>query len=256
MQPVAQPKKLERDELLERLVASISHRPRDAMEATRVKREAEQLMVSDRQGALQVLGMVAAVKYEVEEIKMHYEQAMSLSPTTTTLRNYALSQNIAYNMQKAWELSLDLFKADPSNPKNLDRAISYSGTSGNLHEQLRLIDDEWSKRNPGKEHPSRKLVAAAVSILKKNSISDDQFAKYLDLAHGVIRRHKLDIEQSVLAVYEVPGTLEAVSINLEVQKNAVELSWELWEEKAGREDIIESDALIIAFTTSDADQAH
>jgi hypothetical protein len=171
----------------------------DAVGLQRIQRAAEKLMESDVCSAHSILGMVAALRHDVDAAKAHHALAINLATPgerTLEITQYACSLSKLWLAEDAMWQQSQAVELAPENLLYLRELIDYSARSGHLRDAERWLDT-WHKRAVDQEPPAREQTYRQVAaFVKDRQITDEDIASRLRDAVEVANRHGVRLEEA------------------------------------------------------------
>lgn len=117
----------------------------------RLEQDAQRLMHADVVGAHTVLGGVASLRWNVEQVRHHFRIALRHSDTATTHNNYAVALSNVEELQVAYEEVSTAHERVPDDRFFLEHAIRLSAHAGRFVDGRRLCE-RWNALAPETPH--------------------------------------------------------------------------------------------------------
>ena len=128
------------NELIKRLEVLSAAAILNQFELERISRETKDLMRADPGGAHSVLGVVAALRGDVDACNQHHETALRLDRDCMHRFNYSISLSHLEENVRSLEVTCDALDAFPDNLQLIDRAITAALDSGYFRKARELCD--------------------------------------------------------------------------------------------------------------------
>ena len=171
-------------ELAER-VAELAKAPVvDELALRRIAADAKRTLPTDAVNARTVLGRVAALQWNVVELKRQYELAILMDDSATNRWDYATSLFRVGEAAAAYEMAHEAWRRAPDTPTILDQLVV-----GALHDarfrQAKAFCDRRSKLVPTQNPPLGEVVEALATAVGEGVFSEDGARKVLRTADAI-----------------------------------------------------------------------
>ena len=161
------------------------------------------------------LGLIAALRQDSETLTHHFENALRLAPTNTTiLSNYLISlNNIGWYLQ-AFTLGRTLAKKLSNDNSLLTDMIESAFCLGRFHEAYELL----SKLPEPQQYKGYQDIIEAIKIVDRVQLSDDEAEELQQLAFSILQDRHLYFSNSRIGIvndfihYEIYVDLPIVQI--------------------------------------------
>lgn len=193
-------------ELAER-VAELSRAPVvDELALRRIVADAERIVSTDRANARAVLGRVAALQWNIAELKRQYELAVSSDDSATIRWDYATSLLLVGETGSAYKMAHDAWRRAPHNPRIVEQLVVNAVHDARFR-QAKTLCDHWRKLVPTKNPPLAEVVEGLANAVGENVFSEDGARAVLRTADA-IRSDALVRPNGVVVVpsLEEPGS--------------------------------------------------
>jgi hypothetical protein len=167
-----------------------------------LKREAQALLTHDSFGAHVVLGAIASVEKNLEEMHSRHQAAIRLFPHDVwALMNYASSLKATALISKAIHQVELAHKIDSTDPDVLSALISLYVLSGRfLKANAALMN--LKKLRPDKTHDSEKKVSSISDLMKRKHISEELTQDAVGCVFDIFRREANGWEPYYIVSYD------------------------------------------------------
>lgn len=205
------------EELLNKFCDSIGTSVQiDAFTLLRFEREALAELKHDAHPAYMLLGAIAAMRWDVAELKRNHLAAIRLSDDRTARANYAVSLERVGLMQEAAMEAEAAFRFAPEDLEILNYAIKLYWTAGQL-DSLSALCLGFEKRTM-REHDQMDLARGLGLIFERSGTTQEDYVKSIALAHDVLREAKLHASAVMISADTDEGD-ESILYSLEVPAN-------------------------------------
>jgi len=169
--------------LIERLNVLLGEKNRNPFALSALKKEAQVLLKTDAFHAYVVLGMIACLEKNVDEMHKNHLKALNLYPNDPLANNnYAASlANLGFNSEASKQYR-KAYQLEPANLNVLSGLIDTLTFAGRVHEARKLLINDWKKKSPSSPYKGEGLVMRLAEFLDKQGISDDESARIENLA--------------------------------------------------------------------------
>lgn len=245
--------KTKASKLIEELNVLLHQGERDEFTLRRIKSEAEKLRSSDAFNAYILLGMLASLENNVDEMRMNHLAALKLQPNEPNANfNYSTSLNNLCFYSEAREFSVKAYLGGPGNLQILSSLIEICVRSGRIREARKWLE-RFQALSPKKVNENEGLILEANELLDDGCVSDDEVEEILELSASALRSNKVIPNRVGI---ETLSDEESYWLNymFEVQRppaDIVELNFEAAERLANSEiPARATDAVIVTFTSA------
>lgn len=140
----------------------------------RLEQDAQRLMHADVVGAHTVLGGVASLRWNLDQVRHHFRIALQHLDTATTHNNYAVALSNVEELQIAYEEVSTAHERIPDDRFFLEHAIRLSAHAGRFVDGRRLCE-RWNALAPETPHPfthrmSRLAKAVDAAVFSESSV--------------------------------------------------------------------------------------
>ena len=186
-------------QLFERLsLAAGSAEVLDDLEIRRLEREAQKLMKADAWKAHQVLGALAAIKWDVEGVRAHHEASLKLRASGDAYRNYATSLQLVGQFHEAAEAIRTASERQPENITWLRTAIDFTLWEGEVTKAIDL-EHEFEKRAPNHESSSG-ILNRLLAFIERQRISEGELQRALGVAFSLLQKRRQRFKEVELSL--------------------------------------------------------
>jgi tetratricopeptide (TPR) repeat protein len=217
------------DLLFDRLIRAVDQGMQgipDELEIRRLERDAAALLKADPLAAHQILGGIAALRWEVERMRSHHEAALRYRPTAQVYRNYATSLQLVGMFPDAANNIRIASEKQPENLTLLHTAGSFALWAGNVTEALQL-ELELEKRNPDHVSGTTKALKSLLGVMERHSIRERDVQDAWNLAFELLREKKQrfshigmevddDQDAAFLTIHPEASTKEVLALDKEL----------------------------------------
>lgn len=95
----------------------------DELALRRIAADANRIASTDGANARVVLGRVAALQWNIVELKRQYELAISMNDSATNRRDYAMSLFLVGEAGSAYKMAHDAWRSAPDNPAVIEQLV-------------------------------------------------------------------------------------------------------------------------------------
>jgi len=174
-----------------------------------------------------VLGMIATLERNVDEMHNHYRRAFKLNPANPVgYHNYAVSLGKLGIYSEYITYAHKAYETNRGDLNSLEFLIDTSLIVGQIYQANQLLD-EWNRLCPKRSNPSSAGIENAIKIMENHGITQDDVEKiqqiavsllqkrniYIHLTHFQVKRH--EGEGWIQYVYELDDVTPAQLIELE-----------------------------------------
>ena len=235
MAPTPKTKALELAEQLE-LVGEAE--PVDEVALHRIVAGAEKLIRVDAAAGHGLLGRVAALRWDIDEMKRRHRLAVSLGNPVLSRCNFALSLGLVGQSDEALKVALEASKHAPDDSLALRVLIDAALSNGRLRDAQCYLN-RWRKLRPDETTPHARDIDSLVAALDRGLFSEGGVREILRVAASIqvnarVRCHHHTVSESfeepgsfLMTVYLVAPSSLAVDLNCELAERWAE-SQTLW----------------------------
>jgi len=161
--------------LIERLNVLLGEKNRSPFVLSTLKKEAQALLKTDAFHAYVVLGMIACLEQNVDEMHKNHLKALNLYPHEPLASiNYAASlANLGFNSEASKQYR-KAYQLEPANLNVLSGLMEALTFAGQVREARKLLVNDWKKKSPSSPYEREDLVMHLAEFLDKQEISDDE----------------------------------------------------------------------------------
>lgn len=181
--------KTKASELIEKVNALLNREERDEFTLRKIKIEAEKLRPSNAFSAYVLLGMLASLEDDVDEMRANHLAALKLRPNDPVGNlNYSTSLVHLGFYSEAREYALKAYEGNRGSATFLSLLIDRCYKSGRVQQAKGWIH-EWETLNPEQDHDLKNSILAANELLKEDGIGDEVVEELVELSLDVLRRN-------------------------------------------------------------------
>ena len=193
-------------ELAEQLVVIGEAEPIDEVALHRVVVGAEKLMPVDAAAGHELLGRVAALRWDVDEMKRRHRLSVSLGNPVLSRCNFANSLDLVGLIDEAVQVALEASEHAPDNNLALHVLINAALSSGRLRDAQDYLN-RWRKLFPDQAAPHSPEIDSIVAALDRGLFSEGGVREILRVAESIranahVRCHHIAVSES----FEEPGS--------------------------------------------------
>ena len=160
--------------LFQRLSALALRVDRDEVTIAALKRDAAKLRKADIVDAEMVLGAIAALEWDVDGIREHYEKALSLSHgDPSVLHNYGVSLDVVCLVGEAAQKIKEAFEAEREDLYLLRIALRMCMRAGQLSDARKLLGTARKQGLVLEENDDLSLLNACVSVFEQAQVTEE-----------------------------------------------------------------------------------
>ena len=181
----------------------------------------------------ELLGRVAALRWDVDEMQRRHRLSVSLGNPVLSRCNFALSLSLVGLINEAFLVALEAAEHAPDDRLALRVLIDAALANGRLR-AAKIHLDRWRKLSPGEAGPHAPEVDSLVGALNKRLFGEDGVREVLRVATSIrvnarVRSHHITVSESVeepgsflLAEYLVTPSSRASDLNCELAERWAE----------------------------------
>lgn len=164
----------------------------DELEMHRLERDANRLMKADPGKAHQLLGGIAAIRWDVDAMHSHHQTALKYVSTASAHRNYATSLQLVGLFQEAADQVGIASEKQPENLTYLRTASSFALWAG-LPRKALSFEVQLARRNPDQSPADRPvaLIEELLALMERQGISETDLQSAMGLTFQFLRERKL-----------------------------------------------------------------
>lgn len=199
-------KKFKSGELIDRINGLIEEdKIPDEFTLCALKRDAKALISQDPAHGYMILGMIAAIEGDKDELKRHHEKSLfyGVNPYIGNL-NFMTSLRNAGCHSAALEYARLAFRAE-ADLEIVENLIRLNVHCLRFQEAIKYVEQLGMLRKDMEDHPLSPLLKKASSLLSKNALRDDDLAKIAQLAEELISEKGVRSRQVVTAMCSEGG---------------------------------------------------
>ena len=159
-------------ELAEQLVVIGEAAPVDEVALHRVVVGAEKLMRVDAAAGHELLGRVAALRWDIDEMKRRHRLSVSLGDPVLSRCNFALSLRLVGLIDEAFQVALEASEYAPDDDLALRVLIEAALSNGRLRDAQGYLN-RWRKLYPDEAAPHAPDIDSLVAALDRGLFSED-----------------------------------------------------------------------------------
>lgn len=164
-------------------------------ELKRLEREAEGLLKINAAAGYTVLGAVASLRGDVEEVHARHRHALQLSgESPRTLHNYAASLVTLGDVTGALEVAHRAYARAPADADMFAGVVSTSILTGHFREAFDLVG-AWNGSNPERPCAPDSPVEAILSAIDRDVFTEERLQEVLAIAHETLRSWKVRVSR-------------------------------------------------------------
>ena len=186
-------------------------------------------MSVDAAAGHELLGRVAALRWDVDEMKRRHRLSISLGNPVLSRCNFALSLSLVGLISEAYLVALEATEHAPDDRLALRVLIDAALANGRLR-AAKVHLDRWRKLSPDKAGPHAKEVDSLVRALDQGLFGEDGVREVLGVATSIrvnarARSHHITVSES----FEEPGSFLLAEYLVTPSSRASDLNCELAE---------------------------
>lgn len=199
---------------------------RDDITIARLKREAEKLRNADAQGSYMALGALAALKWNVEQLRHNHEASLrgAGASRSNALFNYSASLQQVALMDEAAEKLIEAHGLEREDPYLLETAIRtnlHAGRMGDVKElldRLHKLDQE--------QFETLKFINQIFDLMDREDLANDGVHNICQCIFGLLHERQVgwisarfearDNEELILAIHVLTKNDVATNLNEEI----------------------------------------
>ena len=172
----------------------------DDFSLLRIEREARGLMTADPVGAHTVLGALASLRGNAEDVRYHNDIALQQSGRTAdALNNYSVCLLQIGEAVEAFEFAREAFQRAPDNSVVLRQLIGVAVESAHFRE-ARDLCDRWSALYPDRTVPHESPARGLAGAVDRGAFREESAREVLQIAQEM--RSAANVRQVETAVVE------------------------------------------------------
>lgn len=133
--------------------------------------DAERIVSTDAANARAVLGRVAALRWDIAELKRQYELAISMDDSATNRWDYATSLFLVGEAGLAYQMAHDAWRRAPHSPTLIEQLVVAAVHDARFR-QAKALCDRWSKLVPTKSPPLGEAVEGLANAVEESVFSE------------------------------------------------------------------------------------
>jgi tetratricopeptide (TPR) repeat protein len=200
----------------------------DAFTLARLERTARGGLQTDPVGAHQVLAIVAAVRWDDEEMDNHFGAALRIKSGATIQSNYATALDCVGRCSEAADMYERAAQIEECDLSLLRRTINANWRAGRWMRALEMTKT-LMQRAPGESFEDLEDDEDIVALANRLDVSHELIEKLHSTVHAFLRERKIWVSGSSLDFIATPGE-ECIYVAINVctdRENAVRLDREL-----------------------------
>lgn len=216
-------------ELAEQLELISEAEPVDEVALHRIVAGAEKLMRVDAAAGHELLGRVAALRWDIDEMKRRHRLSVSLGDPVLSRCNFALSLGLVGLIDEALQVALGASEHAPDDSLALRVLFDAALSSGRLRDAQGYLN-RWRKLYPDETAHDTRDVDSLVAALDRGMFSEGGVREILRVAASIqvnarVRCHHITVSES----FEEPGSFLMTEYLVAPSSLAVDLNCELAE---------------------------
>ena len=193
-------------ELAERLARIATADVVDKYALGQVQADAEGLMRTNAAGAHAALAMVAALRWDVEELRRQHGAAVGLRDSAHPCGDYSAPFTMVGEIDEAYQVACDALARTPDDLTALHRAIEAGVQDGRFHD-ARALCERWNRRSSNGEMPLRPDIEELVEAVEQGGFTESGAREVLRTASALRRHARIRCKGfSIWPSIEDPGT--------------------------------------------------
>jgi len=163
----------------------------DELEMRRLERDAKALLKTDPGKAHQLLGGIAAIRWDIDGMHSHHLAALKHAGKASTYRNYATSLQLVGLFQEAAKYLEIACERQPENLAYLRTASTFALWAGSPHKALEL-ELQLQKRDPDHSLADRPvaIIKKLLALMERQGISEADLQAAMGLTFDFLRNRK------------------------------------------------------------------
>ncbi|MBC8432556.1 MAG: hypothetical protein H8D96_11640 [Desulfobacterales bacterium] len=185
MSPTAQPLS-KGAQIIAQLNELIQRKDADDFTLKRLKAEAEKIKENNLVDAFSILGMIACIEQDIENLHSYHKSAITYSnESARELSHYVVSLINSKLYEDAYKYSLKVFKKAPTDEKNLDILIK-AISELNLEEEFGKYTSIWFdlKKEPHRLTIYPKALVRSIEIATDQMLAGEDNLSYEEVFGG------------------------------------------------------------------------
>ncbi len=143
----------------------------DEFALRRIAADARKLMSTDAAGAHTVLGRVAALRWDVAELKRRYQSAISLGDPVLSRCDYSAALFLVGEAEQSYEIAHEAWQRAPNSLPVLDELIT-SAIHVAHFEEAKALCDHRRKLAPKQDLPIAGVVSELANAVHRDAFSE------------------------------------------------------------------------------------
>ena len=190
--------KTKASELLGRLGALADVSRPNELELVRIRREAEGIRKTHPAEASAILGTIAAMMYDENEMRREFEMALKIAPRELVVAaNYPFALFRLGYFREAGDRYRNAHELAPADIVVLDKTIEAYAVIGRFAEAVELYKFR-SKMVHERRHPWESAILRAPVYIKSNSVKERDVEDLVDVAANVLRASQIPVNGTAL----------------------------------------------------------
>jgi len=170
----------------------------DELELRRLELKANALLKSDRVRAHQILGGIAAIRWDVDGLRHHHDIGLE-SERPSAYANYATSLQLVGLFPDAMKHMETASRKQPQNLTYLRTAADYALWAGFPNKSMEL-EVELKKRSPDKVRDDAGAVKGLLEVMDRNGVDEKDLRSVLATAFDLLRVERIRFPHIGLSV--------------------------------------------------------
>ena len=225
------------DQLIERLNSLLEAKPVNTLALQSVKSEAKTLVHSDAPQGHCILGMVASIEKNHQDLKYHFDIAIRLIPNDVLIRKHYVTSLINSGLHDdAFDAAKQVLSLSPADSDMLDKILHEALLIGRPREGKEYLE-RWNAIRPDQDQITAAIIQRMSDFMAEHQISDDSISEIYKIAHEVSHGHHQPrieaIEQTIAgddeyewiqAFFAIRGSVnEVVALNVKLAETLAKL---------------------------------
>lgn len=144
----------------------------DEFALDQIAADAQKLMSTDAAGAHAALGRVAALRWDVAELRRHYRSAISVGDPVLSRWRYSMALFLVGETEESFEVVRDAWQRAPDNLGLLDELIATAVHSARFQEARELCDRR-RKLAPNRDVPLAAVIQELAAAVQQGHFSEE-----------------------------------------------------------------------------------
>jgi hypothetical protein len=187
-------------EIMETLRLMASAEDLDDFSLRKLERDAAQLKKADAASAYMVLGAVAALRGNVEDVRRHHRASVTVSGgSTDAYRNYVVSLAAVGEMDESFNVASEAYKRFPGDAAILADVIDTALWSARFREGRDLCR-HWKRSFPDEPPVRGPMMTGLADAVDSGVFSEGAVQEVIRIAHDIRRASNIRLMKNGLSV--------------------------------------------------------